>query len=54
LDLKSGWPTRWVGFLPSKYFLKIFFEDVAGMKNISTFADPFAEAGAETGETVAV
>lgn len=40
-------------FLPSKYFLKIFFEDVAGIKNISTFADPFAEAGAETGETVA-
>jgi hypothetical protein len=29
-------------------FSKIFSEEVVRIKNISTFADPFAEAGAET------
>jgi hypothetical protein len=33
-------------------FLKIFFEDVVWIKNISTFADPFAEAGATTSKIV--
>jgi len=36
--------TSWaVVFLSPNKFLKIFFKDVVGIKNINTFADPFTD-----------